>query len=362
MSQAGNALARIFVGDPAADAEYRNQKIKNETEFQRQKLISEQTVSEAVRREQMKAAAAASMASAGNSNASAAGKNRENAAYQDLGKLFAPPPAMAPDEQGPPMPMPSLSDPRIATQAASIAMRGGIDPKNLGAIALIPGQDTEQLGRLFTAAGNALGKDEYVSPGDRNANRNYELGAGERLIGGSGNVIAGVDPSYADTQKSIADKNRAGGSGKIPKLDQKEMNRFMRAALSTRGAVMQNGETAVDPGQYLQPQPEIYADLSRLIDEAYSRSGGRASAVQDALSQYLMNMDFTGFGQPLNGDDYIPFNEKPRPPMQRPNLDELINTLYPGVSPQVFTEGGNTPLPNRQNVGNGGGWRVIGVE
>lgn len=50
LTSAANALTKIFVGDPAADAAYRRAAIDENTELLRQKNIQEQTLTEGVRR------------------------------------------------------------------------------------------------------------------------------------------------------------------------------------------------------------------------------------------------------------------------------------------------------------------------
>ena len=381
MAQAANAIAKIFVGDPVADAEWKNQQIKNETEYQRQKLLAEQTITEGTQRKQIEAAAAAN-------NALAAGRSRENSAHNDLGTFFTQfqPQQLPAGVAGPPAPPKAqfnLNDPAQAARIAEITMRGGIDPKNLGAMALMPGQGDDALARIFTAGGQTIGKDDYVSINDRNTNRNYELGAGERLVGGDGAVRAGVDASYSDAQGALANQRNAtagrqnalaaaGGGGKVPRLDQSQMNSMLLNAILSQGAQIprdDKGNYSMGASQYLSPQPELYQDMSRLIDESYRLSGGRASAVQDALAQYLNGMDFKNFQQSVGGSDFIPFNERVETnPMQRPDLNALlarIQQMYGpnAFAPEIFTEGGEGDLPNLQNVGKGNGsWQVIGVE
>lgn len=353
MTGAANALARIFVGDPEQDAQIRAEALKNETEMQRQKLLAEQVITEGVQRKQIEAAAAASQALAGQ-------RQRENTAHNDLGSFFTQfqPQQLPAGVAGPPAPPAAtfnLNDPAQAARIAEITMRGGIDPKNLGAMALMPGQTDDALGRIFTAGGQTIGKDDYVSVGDRNANRNYELGAGERLVGGNGQQIVGVDPSY---------QRGGAGGGKVPRLDQSQMNSMVLNAILAHGAQIprnDKGGYSTGAAQYLSGQPELYADMSRLIDEAYRLSGGRASAVQDALSQYLTGMDFTKF-RGREGEGWM--DGPPRDvfnPMQRPDLESLmlsIQQMYgPGaVNPEIFTGGAEGGLPNLQNVGNDGGW------
>lgn len=363
MTQAANALARIFVGNPEADAKYRDQQIKNETEYLRQKQISEQTISEATRRKQMEAAAAASYGSANNSNAQAKNHNRENKAYEDLGNFFtqdqrnfnAPGGMSTPGDApaGTPGAGIDMADPQQAAKVASIAMRGGIDPKKLAPIAMIPGQSDETLGHIMTGTGNTLNKDEYVSTGDRNKNRNYNVPAGDRMVGGAGNVIVPVDPSY------VAHGGR--GGNKVPKLGQQDMNAMIRAAVTSRGA-------AIDPtapiAGYFSTQPELYANMAQLVQHAWDNGGGNAAAVQALLAQYLDGQDFSKFGQrtdsrlnPMSDPAYTKITPKV-------DLATLLGgaAQQPGINPEVFTGGGQPPLPNRQNVGNGNGWRVLGVQ
>lgn len=385
MTQAANAITKIFVGDPTADAKYRDQQIKNETEYLRQKQLTEQTVSEAVKRKQMEAAANASNAAAGASTGLANERNRKNTAATDLGALFtadhtnyqAPGGMSVPGDApaGTPGKGFDMNDPATAAKVVSLAVKGGMDPKTLAPIAMMPGQSDDTLARIMVGTGNTLGKDEYVSTNDRNKNRRFDVGGNSRLADSEGDVKLGLDPTQELANTALANERNAkattGGKGnKIPKLDQKEMNRYMRSALMTRGGNMMNGETAIDPGQFLQPQPELYADMSRLIDEAYSHSGGRASAVQDALAQYLDGTDFSNFGTPNPGVPFVPFTGNNHQ-LVKPKVDvqSIIEQLYPqagaqpqGISPNIFTEGGSPALPNRQNVGTGSGWKVLGVQ
>jgi len=377
MSQAANAIAKIFIGDPEADAKFRDQQIKNETEFARQKMIAEQTLSESVRREQMKAAAAASMAAASANQGLANERGRKNKAAEDLGSIFTEDHRNFGQTGGMSMPGDApagtpgagfdLNNPAIASRIVGNVMQGEIDPKVLSAAALMPGQDDATLGRIMTGSGDAIGKDDYVSVGDRNANRNYELGATERLVGGDGQVRTGVDPSYSSSQNALSNQRNAtagrqnalaaaGGGGKIPKLDAKEMNRFLRDAIMSRGGTYD--QNTMMPAQYLSGQPELYADMSQIIDEAYRASGGRASAVQDALARYLSETDFTNFYEPggWGGPKYNP--------VTRPDMQAVLQMIQgqQGIAPEIFTEGGDADLPNLQNVGNGGAWKIIGVE
>ncbi len=377
MAQAANAIARIFVGDPAADAEYSNQAIKNETEMQRQRLLAEQVVTEGVQRKQIEAAAAAN-------NALAAGRTRENSAYNDLGNLFtqdlrdfnAPGGMSVPGDApaGTPGAGFDLNNPAIAAQVLAPVMRGGIDPKVLSSMALMPGQSDDVLGRIMTGSGQMIGKDDYVSVGDRNTNRRFEVGGNERLVDGTGSVQLGLDPTQAAANTGLANQRNAtagrqnalakqgGAGGKVPRLDQTQMNSMLRAALQAQGAnIPVNGDVATPIAQYLSPQPDLYSDMSRVIDEAYRLSGGRASAVQDALSQYLSGMDFSTFGQ-TGGM----FRDAPAP-IQRPDLNMILQQIQQmygpnAIAPEIFTEGGDGDLPNLQNVGNMQGWGLESVE
>ena len=377
MSQAANTLARIFVGDPEADAKFRDQQIKNETEFARQKMIGEQTLSEGVRRKQMEAAAAASYAAAAANKGLADERGRKNTAATNLGDIFTQDhrdfsqqggmsvPGDAP--AGTPGAGFDLNNPAIAGAMVKNVMQGEIDPKVLSAAALMPGQSDDTLARIMVGSGDALGKDDYVSLQDRNNNRRFEVGGNERLVDGGGTVQLGLDPTQAAANTGLANQRNAtaglqdakakqGGGGKVPKLDAKEMNRFLRDAILSRGG---NYDTStMMPAQYLSGQPELYADMSRLIDEAYKSSGGRASAVQDALSQYLQGADFTNFYQPggmVSGPKYNP--------IARPDIEAILQQIAgQGIDPSIFTEGGEGDLQNLQNVGNAGGWKIIGVE
>jgi len=391
MAQAANSIAKIFVGDPEADAAYKNNQIKNETEYARQRMLQEQMLSEGVRRKQMEAAAAASYAAAKANQGLADERGRKNTAATDLGSIFtqdhrdfSTPGGMSKPGDAPagtPGAGFDLNNPAIASRVVQNMLTGEMDPKVLSAMALMPGQDDNTLARIMTGSGQTIGKDDYVSLGDRNTNRNYELGANERLVGGGGNVMQGVDPSYADSQSALAKQRNAtakrqetmaaGGGGKIPRLDQAQMNSMVLNAILAQGAQIpknDEGDYSMGAAAYLSGQPEIYADMSRLIDEAYRLSGGRASAVQDALSQYLSGADFSNFRQ-RKGEGM--FNGAPRDvfnPIQRPDLESIMSAIQQmygqgaGISPEIFTEGGDGDLQNLQNVGNTGGWQVIGVE
>lgn len=363
-----NAITKIFVGDPKADAEFRNQQIKNETEYQRQRHIQEQTVSEGVRREQMKAAAAAAYASANNSNAAArgnkakaAGTERENKAYTDLGALmtqdfrdFSQPGGMShPGDlpAGTPGAGFDMKDPRIASQVVGLSLTGNIKPENLSVLGMMPGQTDDTLGHILTGAGKPLGKDDYVSVGDRNANRMFEVGAGERLVGGDGTVKTGVDPAYVE--KGSGGGGSHGGS-KVPRLDPNMMNMMMRDAIRARGGnipMSPDGKTVSPVSQYLAAQPEIYADLSKLIGEGWSTSGGNSAVVQNLLAQYLANSDFKDFGTEMDNPGL--FTGGTIKKIQRPDIDSILKTLQGAnlIDPTIMTGGAQPPLPNRQNVG-----------
>lgn len=385
LSQIGDTLAKIFVGDPAADAALRDQQIKNETEFLRQKQLQEQTLTEAVRRKQIEAAAAANQGLANQ-------RTRENSAHESLGKFFTQDHRNFDTQGGMSMPGDApagtpgagidLNDPTIAGQIVGNVMRGGIDPKILSSIALMPGQSDDVLGRIMTGSGQKIGKDDYVSVNDRNTNRNYELGAGERLIGGDGTQRAGVDASYSGAQKALENqrnatagfqnrRSSASAGSKVPRLDQTQMNSMIQNALLAQGAELPAVEgRRPNPAEFLSAQPELYQDMSTVIDNAYRLSGGRASAVQDALSQYLNGMDFTNFGKTApNGvftgwfdgkDGGTPLAQ----PLARPDVNAVIQKIMQqygqGIDPTIFTEGGDAGLPNLQNVGNGG-WNIIPV-
>lgn len=393
-TQAANTIAKIFVGDPVADAEYRNQQIKNETEFARQKYLQEQAVSEGVRRTQMQAAAAANQALADQ-------RQQEVGARTNLGNIFtnlddgrydAPSVQSVRDSvvSDPNFfPSPEFAAPIDAAMAAATPnyeksvqgqlpnilaniMTGGIDPKVLSGVAALPGVSDDTIGRLMVGAGNFIGKDDYVSIDDRNKNRNYELGGNERLVDGAGNVTVGLDPTQSAANTALANQRNAaagayntkaaGGGGKVPKLDQRELNRFIREAILSRGAEFDISNEL--PSQYLSGQPDLYANMSRLIDEAYRSSGGRASAVQDALGQYLNGVSFSNFRTPASGGV---FGVGGHPAQYNqieglPDIQTIIDQLGTGIQPEIFTEGGNEDLPNLQNVGNANGqWKILEV-
>lgn len=374
-ADAANSIAKLFVGDPVADAEARNQQIKNETEYRRQRLLSEQAISEETRRQQMAAAAAANQALA-------AERQQGVDARNDLGQLFTqdfrtfdePGGMSVPGDAPAGTPGAGFSIDAQGPQILQHIMTGDIDPKQLSAVALMPGVDDADLGRLMVGAGNFIGKDDYVSIDDRNTNRNYELGGNERLVGGDGAVKLGLDPTQETANTALANQRNAaaenyraraaGGGGKVPKLDQREMNRFMREALMARGAPMVVDDTYVSPADYLQGQPDIYSNLARLIDQSYATSGGRASAVQDAIGLYLQGADFTNFRTPAG---HGIFDGPPRfeyaPIEGLPDIQSIIDQLQPGyIEPEIFTEGGTEDLQSRQNVGNASGqWKILGV-
>ena len=97
MTAAANALARIFVGDPQADAQWRKDQISNETEMARQRLIAEQTITEGVQRKAQEAAAAANYAQAAKYKMETDRQKQQNDAFKNLGDIFK---ALCPSHSG----------------------------------------------------------------------------------------------------------------------------------------------------------------------------------------------------------------------------------------------------------------------
>lgn len=335
-----NSIARIFVGDPQADMEFRNQQIKNETEYARQKYLAEQTISEANRRALIDAQAAAqggyqaqAYAGARSNNALAAGREQENAARVNLGNAFT---------NGV-----DLSNPAQAGAVVGNMLRGGLDPKFASAMAILPGQSDETLGRILTAGTGPLGKDEYVSIGDRNANRTFTTN--NRVVQGDGSVVA---PAVMSP-----------GGGKIPKLDQSQMNSMLRSAISSRGA-----QIAPDAllAPYFSSQPELYSNLAQVAGQAWDQSGGNAGFVQDQISRYLGDANFEDFDDnPVSPTaDLEAFIANMRGEGTRIPIPPELQ-MPRGGAPSI-PPGAKAPLPNLQNVGNGGApagaWKVIGVQ
>lgn len=339
--QAANSFAKIFVGDPKADEEWRNQQIKNQTELARQKLYEAQYGTEVDHRRGLIDAQTATQggykaqayAGARANNALAAGRERENGAHVDLGNLFT---------NGV-----DLSDPAQAGQVTGVMLRGGIDPKFASAMALVPGQSDETLGRIMTAGTGPLGKDEYVSVGDRNNNRTFE--GNERIVRGNGVEIA---PAVA-----------APGGGKVPKLGQTDANAIIRNALLARNARI---DAEAPLASYFARQPQMFTDLQQLVAQGWAMNGGNAPAVQELLGQYLGNTDLSNMG----ADPFRPAADARAIIASRSGQGQAVPTTpemrAPGaapaapIDPAIFTGGSSAPLPNLQNVGNG--WRFIGVE
>lgn len=358
VGQLANSLTRIFVGDPKADALYQHQQIQNETEYQKQKHLQEQVLTEAVRRKEMEAQAAAATAAAAANQGLANERGRKNKAAIDLGSLFQTDqtnytqPGGASMSGDAPAGTPgkgfNMADPATAAKVVSLAIQGGMDPKTLAPIAMIPGQSDETLGRIMTGTGNTLGKDEYVGINDRNTNRRYEVGAGQRLVGSDGDVKLGVDPAYVSGGR---------GGNKIPKLDQNDMNAMIRSAITSRGAAL---DPKMPVAAYFNPQPDLYANLARLVQHGWDTGGGNAAAVQALLAQYLEGQDFSKFGTPNAGIPYVPFTGNDHQ-LITPKIDinALLGAAQPaGVDPTLFTGGAHPALPSRQNVGNSGGWGI----
>ena len=145
---------------------------------------------------------------------------------------------------------------------------------------------------------------------------------------------------------------------------------MIRSAILARGAqIAPDAQVA----SYFASQPQLYADLSRIISEGWNANGGNSAAVQDMLGQYLGNNSFEDFGRRTD-TRMNPFSSPSRQaftpamsveqvlgiPVSVPIPPEL-QAPPRGMDPGVFT-GGQAPLPNLQNVGNGGGWKVIGVQ
>ena len=154
-----NALAKAFIGDPDAEAKLRNQGIQNETEFLRQKQLQEQTLTEGVRRNNIQAQAASNQAQADQRR----NDLEEAKAMGDLFTQFAPQP-VAEGMQGPPAPGKDFD---LNTEAPNILahlFRGGGDAGNLSALSLMGGQDDNDLGRIMTASGNAIGANDFGFP------------------------------------------------------------------------------------------------------------------------------------------------------------------------------------------------------
>lgn len=375
-TDAANSIAKLFVGDPVADAAARNQQIKNETEYARQKYLQEQAISEATRRKQMEAAAAA--------NAALASERQQGIdARAGLGELmtqdhrsFDTPGGMSvPGDAPAGTPGAGFSLDAQGPEMLGHIYTGGLDPSQLSAAAIMPGVSDNDIGRLMVGAGNFIGKDDYVSLDDRNRNRTFEVGANSRLLDGSGSEMAGVTPNQDAATAALANQRQAtadyqarrpatGAGGKVPRLAEEDLTAIMTSALGARGADLGK----LYPDEYLSGQPGLYDDMIQIISAAWQQSGGNSAAVLAALNNYLGDTSFEEFrSDGWGGPSYNP--------VQRPDVSAVLQQLLApsagspamgggaGVDPAIFTEGGNEDLQPLQNVGNSGDgqWKILGV-
>lgn len=360
MTAAANALTKIFVGDPAADAAYRSEQMKSETEYQRQRLLAEQVVSEGAQRAASYAAAAANNAQAEKYRLETERQQQKNDAFLDMGNLFtkmqanaikgaessAPvtiareqainspgfrpsPEFAAPIDAATAAVTPQLMSQELDSNAGQILANlftGEMDQGMLSGLNLLPGLTDEQRGRVQTSTGKMIGQQDYVSVGDRDANRRFNVSAGSRMVGGDGEEIVPLAPAFVQNLQS-----KASGAGKVPKLDQSQMNSMVMNAILANGANIpkdDKGNYSINAAQYLAGQPEVYNDIVRLIDQAYAESGGRASAVQDILGQYFNGIDLTNFRQVgTRGWDGLSAGEVKYNPIARPNLEALLSNI-----------------------------------
>ena len=374
-TQAANSIAKIFVGDPEADALARNQAIKNDTEYARQRYLQEQATSEGVRRTQMQAAAAANQALADErmnkiNEQKALGElfTQDHRNFDQAGGMSVPgdAPAGTPgagfdlDAQGP--------------QMLQHLFTGGLDQKSLSAAAIMPGLDDNDIGRLMVGSGNFIGKDGYVSIDDRNQNRTFEVGANSRLLDGAGSELAGVTPNQDAATAALAnqrnatadyqDRRPATAGGKVPRLAEKDLTSILASSLGSRGADL----GTMYPDEYLAGQPGLYDDMIQIVSQAWAQSGGNSAAVMQALNSYLGETSFENFrtNPMIGGPQYNP--------VERPDVNAILQMLQAQpiasplgdedvIDPAIFTEGGNEDLQPLQNVGNnaGGQWKILGV-
>lgn len=386
MTAAANALARIFVGDPQADAAWRKDQISNETEMARQRLIAEQTITEGVQRKAQEAAAAANYAQAAKYKMEMDRQKQQNDAFKNLGDIFTQMPAQAtavPELAGRRMELgavPSVENgmtlqteaqdymPQVYDQAVPNILAnlftGDIDPKMLTAANALPGLTDQQIARNLAGAGKTLGKDEYVSLDDRNANRRFDVGAGSRLVGGDGQMVVDLAPAFTGNLNSQADLRKAqtnyynkrtaggGAGGKVPKMSNDDLNASISTlarSLGIQPVVVKGMKGAsYNTGFYnaLGNNPQIQMDLMNLANDVHSRSGGNAAAVNQALMMYMRSL--TQGGQPLQNFRSIPTD------LQLPTVEQILGQLGFGEEIPTNLPGSGEDLPNLQNVGNDG--------
>lgn len=342
-----NSLAKIFVGDPKADAAYRNQQIKNDTEFLRQKQIQEQTLSEAARTQLL-------TNQANNQQADFDRKTGELEQQNAFADIFT---KMQPDTRtfdqaggqsvagdlpaGAPQP---FDINKQGPQALQHFLKSGLDESVLSSLNLMGGMDQNTMARIMTASGR----------GADTVDRGVKLGSDQRLVDPAGGVIQGMDPSAI--AKNLASAEKTGG--KIPKLSQQDLGSMIRNAIAARGAKFGDEQSTAD---FLSAQPEIFDQMNQVVDASFAQGGGRASAVQNALSQLLGDADFSQFGEKHGFMNLIPGGDvagELKAPVELNNIQEILANLQQGGQQdlgQLFSGGGVediiNSLPDRQNVG-----------
>jgi hypothetical protein len=373
LTAAANALTKIFVGDPAADAAYRKAALEEETEYQRQRLLAEQVISEGVQRKAQEAAAAANYAQADKYKNETERLKEKNKAFTNMGNIFTGMPQAAAtmaftDPSVEAARARAISDPNFLPTLAAAApiqeataavapqymgkaidqampdilsnlFMGEMEPKMLTAAAALPGVSDEQIARMRAGAGLTLGQQEYVSLGDRNENRRFDVGAGSRLVGGDGSEIVPLAPAFVqnlesqgdlrDAQAGYYETRSAGGGGKVPKLGNDEINASLSNLAKSIGI-----KPIVVPGQKgssyaaalyqsIGQNPQIAQDLQNITSDVWRQTGGDSAAVNQALMLYMRSI--TQNGQPMSNYKNISSD------VGLPTLEEILSQVGVGA-------------------------------
>lgn len=379
MAQAANTFARIFVGDPTADAAYRKQSIEGETEYQKQKLLQQQAITEGAQRKAYEAAAMQSQAAAGKYAAETARQKEENDSYKHLGTIITGIPAAAaagawgdpsvnavrdqvtsaPDFRPTPAAAAPIDNaiaaatPAHTSQALDAQMpailgalfTGGMKPEQLTALAALPGATDEQRARFQVAGGKPLGQNDYVSLDDRNNNRRFEVSAGARLTGGDGTEYTPLAPVFtanmeAETRAHDAQAAKGNGrGGKVPKFSNSDVTASLGMLAKSLGIKPEQFDGSMSYNipmmKAIAQNPQVAQDLMDLSARLWQESGGNAARVNQGLMAYMHGI--SNNNAPLTDFRQVPATA------QLPQIQQILAGM--GISDEAPAGGAPAPVP-----------------
>lgn len=206
--------------------------------------------------------------------------------------------------QGPTMPgqtreqafAPQAFDAMVPDLASAMVRAGYTNPDMASLASMMPGLSDEQRSRNYMATGKTIGKNDFFSPADRDANAVYDVAGGSRAVRGDGSTVVDIAPAFLDAQGALADQRRAmaqkalmpsTGKGaaahKIPRMGKSETQLVLNALAQGAGY----GEDDPQFFQDISSNPQLSTGLYSAMENAWAQSGGNTMAVIRAGQEFL---------------------------------------------------------------------------